>query len=64
MDPDPDPLARGTDPWIGIRIRTNMSRIPNTVLMHSFGFILTQNQAQSRGLHCTVHCKVKPVFTL
>jgi hypothetical protein len=26
--PDPDPLVRGTDP--GIRIRTKMSRIPNT----------------------------------
>ncbi len=26
--PDPDPLVRGTDP--GIRIRTNMSRIPNS----------------------------------
>jgi hypothetical protein len=26
---DPDPLFRGTDP--GIRIRTKMSRIPNTV---------------------------------
>jgi hypothetical protein len=33
-DPDPhqDPLARGTDPWIRIRIRicTKMSRIRNT----------------------------------
>jgi hypothetical protein len=28
LDPDPDPLARGTD--TGIRIRTKMSRIPNT----------------------------------
>ncbi len=28
LDPDPVPLARGTDP--GIRIRTKMSRIPNT----------------------------------
>ncbi len=27
---DPDPLVRGTDP--GIRIRTNMSRIPNAVV--------------------------------
>ncbi len=27
---DPDPLVRGTDPRI--RIRTNMSRIPNTAL--------------------------------
>ena len=27
LDPDPDPLVRGTDP--GIRIRTKMSRIPN-----------------------------------
>jgi hypothetical protein len=26
--PDPDPLVRGTD--LEIRIRTNMSRIPNT----------------------------------
>ncbi len=32
MDPDPDPLVRGTDPGIQIRIRTEMSRIPNTVL--------------------------------
>jgi hypothetical protein len=30
LDPesDPDPLVRGTDP--GIRIRTKMSRVPNT----------------------------------
>ena len=27
-EPDPDPLVRGTDPEI--RIRTKMSRIPNT----------------------------------
>jgi hypothetical protein len=27
-EPDPDPLVSGTDP--GIRIRTKMSRIPNT----------------------------------
>ncbi len=27
-DPEQDPLVRGTDP--GIRIRTKMSRIPNT----------------------------------
>jgi hypothetical protein len=26
LEPDPDPLVRGTDP--GIRIRTKMSRIP------------------------------------
>ncbi len=32
MDPDPDPLVRGTDPriWIQILIHTKMSRIPNT----------------------------------
>jgi hypothetical protein len=32
LDPDPDPLARGTDPGIRIWIwnRTKMSRIPNT----------------------------------
>jgi hypothetical protein len=29
-DPEPDPLVRGTDPGIRIRIRTKMSRIPNT----------------------------------
>jgi hypothetical protein len=28
---DPDLLVRGTDPGIQIRIRTKMSRIPNTV---------------------------------
>jgi hypothetical protein len=28
LEPDPDPLVRGTDP--GIRIRTKMSRIPIT----------------------------------
>ncbi len=28
LDPDQDPLVRGTDPWI--RIRTKMSRIPHT----------------------------------
>ncbi len=30
MVPDPDPLVRGTDSGIRIRIRTKMSRIPNT----------------------------------
>jgi hypothetical protein len=29
---DPDPLVRGTDPGIRIRIRTKMSRILNTNL--------------------------------
>ncbi len=29
-DPDPDPLVRGTDPGVRIRIRTKMSRITNT----------------------------------
>jgi hypothetical protein len=29
-DPEPDPLVRGTNPGIRIRIRTKMSRIPNT----------------------------------
>jgi hypothetical protein len=29
-DPDPNPLVRGTDPGICIRIRTKMSRIRNT----------------------------------
>ncbi len=28
FDPDPDPLVKGTDS--GIRIRTKMTRIPNT----------------------------------
>jgi hypothetical protein len=31
LDPDKDPTVRGTDPEIRIRIRTKMSRIPNTV---------------------------------
>jgi hypothetical protein len=29
-DPEPDPLVRGTDPGIRIRIHTEMSQIPNT----------------------------------
>ncbi len=29
-EPGPDPLVRGTDPGIRIRIRTKMSRIPNS----------------------------------
>jgi hypothetical protein len=29
-EPNPDPLVRGTDPGIRIRIRTKMSRIPNS----------------------------------
>jgi hypothetical protein len=29
-EPDPDSLVRGTDPGIRIRIRSKMSRIPNT----------------------------------
>jgi len=32
--PDPDPLVRGTDPGIRIRIRNNMSRIPNTAFKY------------------------------
>jgi hypothetical protein len=31
-DSDPDPLISGTDPRIRIRIRTKMSRIPNTAV--------------------------------
>jgi hypothetical protein len=31
-DPDPDPLVRGTYP--GIRIRTKMSRVPNTAFFN------------------------------
>ncbi len=30
LDPNRDPLVRGTDPGIRIRIHTKMSRIPNT----------------------------------
>ncbi len=29
-EPDPDPFVRGTDPWVRILIRANMSRIRNT----------------------------------
>ncbi len=36
LDPDLDPLVRGTDP--GIRIRTKMSRIPNTGFFFFFFF--------------------------
>ncbi len=32
LDPDPDPWVRGTDPGIRNRIRTKMSRIPNTAI--------------------------------
>ncbi len=32
LEPDSDPLVRGTDPGIQIRIRTKMSRIPNTAV--------------------------------
>jgi hypothetical protein len=34
LDPDPDPIVRGADP--GIRIRINMSRIPNTAFRDPF----------------------------
>jgi hypothetical protein len=34
QDPDPDPLVRGEDPRI--RIRTKMSRIPNTASRDPF----------------------------
>ncbi len=34
-DPHPDPLARGTDPRIRIRIRTKILLIPNTGLKSS-----------------------------
>jgi hypothetical protein len=37
LEPDPDPLVRGTD-W-GIRIRTKMSRIPNTALRRYFFYL-------------------------
>jgi hypothetical protein len=30
LDPDLDPLVIGPDPRIRIRVRTKMSRIPNT----------------------------------
>jgi hypothetical protein len=36
---DPDPLVRGTDPGIRIRIRTKMSQIPNT----GFNTVLVQD---------------------
>jgi hypothetical protein len=36
-DLDRDPLARGTDPGIQIRIRTKMSRIPKTTAKSRFG---------------------------
>jgi hypothetical protein len=39
-EPDPDPLVRDTDPGIRNRIRTKMSRIPNTVLL---GFVTGSN---------------------
>jgi hypothetical protein len=34
---DPDPLVRGTDPGIRIRIRAKLSRIPNTALVADSG---------------------------
>ncbi len=40
MDPDPDPLVRGTDPGIWIRIRTKMSRIRNIGTINTYDFIL------------------------
>ncbi len=36
-EPDPDPLVEGTD--MGIRIRTKMSRIPNTALCISIQLV-------------------------
>ncbi len=47
MDPDPDPLVRGTDPGIRIRIRTKMSRIPKTALQlrpNNPGYVLGLKQ--------------------
>ncbi len=41
---DPDPLARGTDPRIQIRIRTKMSRILNT------GFLLAEPKSRTHNL--------------
>ncbi len=40
LDLDPDPLVRGTDPgiWIRILIRTKMSRIPNTEIKYAGPF--------------------------
>ncbi len=42
-EPDPDQLVRGIDPRIRIwiRIRTKMSRIPNTCTQHFGAVIIT-----------------------
>jgi hypothetical protein len=41
--PDPDPLVRGADPRIRIRISTKMSRIPNTVSEYTLNTYCTLN---------------------
>ncbi len=49
LDPDPDPLVRSTDPGIRIRIRSKMSRIPNTDKWKDFH-------------SCHQHCKENPIY--
>jgi hypothetical protein len=54
LDPDPEPLVRGTDP--GIRIRTKMSRIPDTASHISVQFCSIYVE---RYLHsCQINAKV------
>ncbi len=52
MDPDPDPLVRDTDPRI--RIRTKMSRIPNTPILYCKKF---NPRSVKTGVSLTINCK-------
>ncbi len=44
---DPDPLVRGTDPWI--QICTKMSRIPKTVFNYSSGIAKHSKETQAKA---------------
>jgi hypothetical protein len=57
--PDPDPLVRGTESGIWIRIRTKMSRISNTV--RNIPYILLMN-AGKKGQ--TILWSVKPCVSI
>ncbi len=51
LELDPDPLVRGTDPWIRIQIYTKMSQIPNTDLD---SILTSQRSPKSYSLHLLI----------
>ena len=54
-DPHPDPLVRGTDPRVQIRIRSKMSRIPNTASIRCSFLYLSPVDVKYVLRHFVVH---------